>query len=205
MKRKLKKKVIYSLYAVLFVSVLYMILSIDVDSTPDDIDYVSKTIVEEDVPVVAINNVIKRPYNDENVKIVNDYYDYKEDSSEQLNSMIYFEDTYLQSSGISYASGEEFEVLSILDGVVLNVEENDLLGNIVSIDHGNGIVAYYQSLSDVVVKPGDVMSSGSTIGKSGLSNISKDLGSHLNFELSINGNLVNPENYYEHNISDIVG
>ncbi len=207
MKRRLKKRVVYGMYVVLFVSVLYMILSIDVASSPsvDDVDYVSKTIVSEDIPVVAVNNVIKRPYSDSKIRIVSDYYDFKEDASEQLNSIILFEDTYLQNSGVSYVGEGDFEVLSILDGVVLDVSENDLLGNIISIDHGNGIIAYYQSVSDIVVKQGDLVSCGSVIAHSGVSNISKDLGSHLNFELSINGILVNPENYYDHNISDIVG
>lgn len=208
MRRKLKKKVVYSLYVILFIIVVGMIVSIDFVSNPDlsgDVDYVSKTIVEEDVPVVAINNVIKRPYSDDSVKIVSDYYDYTEDSSEQLNSILYFEDTYLQNSGVSYSNGSSFDVLSILDGVVLSVEENDLLGNIVSVDHSNGIVAYYQSLDSVSVKPGDVISCGSVIGISGSSNISKDLGNHLNFELSIKGVLVNPENYYDKNVSDVVG
>ena len=84
-----------------------------------------------------------------------------------------------------------------------SVSENDLLGNIVEIDHGNGIIGYYQSLSDVAVKKGDPVVQGQTLGKSGFSNIAKDLNDHLNFELSINGKLVNPEEYYDRNISDL--
>ena len=152
---------------------------------------------------MLIHNVIKRPYNNENVKIVKDFYDYKDESVEQENSIIYYSDTYLQSSGVSYSSGESFDVVSILDGTVSSVSENDLLGNIVEIDHGNGIIGYYQSLNDVVVKKGDPVVQGQTLGKSGFSNIAKDLNDHLNFELSINGKLVNPEEYYDRNISDL--
>ena len=46
-------------------------------------------------------------------------------------------------------------------------------------------------LKDAVVKQGDV------IGTSGTSNISKELNSHLKFELIKNGQIVNPEEYYD--------
>lgn len=206
-KRRLKKPVEYALYGLVFVSVFGAIFSIESATSPalkkPEIEYVSKTIIEDEEPVVAIHNVIKRPYNNENVKIVKDFYDYKDESVEQENSIIYYSDTYLQSSGVSYSSGESFDVVSILDGTVSSVSENDLLGNIVEIDHGNGIIGYYQSLNDVVVKNGDPVVQGQTLGKSGFSNIAKDLNDHLNFELSINGKLVNPEEYYDRNISDL--
>lgn len=206
-KRRLKKPVVYALYGLVFVAVFGAIFSIESATTPTlkkpEIEYVSKTIIEDNQPVVAINNIIKRPYNNENIKIIKDYYDFKDESVEQENSIIYYEDTYLQSSGVSYGSGESFEVISILDGTVTSVSENELLGNIVEVDHGNGIIGYYQSLSDVVVKKGDTVVQGQTLGKSGFSNIAKDLNDHLNFELSIKGQLVNPENYYDRNISDL--
>ena len=206
-KRKLKKPVAYVLYGLVFVAVFGAIFSIESATAPQlqepDMEYVSKIILEDNEPVVAINNVIKRPYTDENVKILKDYYDYKDEAASQENSIIYYEDTYLQSSGISYGCDSSFDVVSILDGTVSSVSENDLLGNIVEIDHGNGIIGYYQSLSQVDVKSGDTVVQGQKLGKSGFSNIAKNLNDHLNFELSIKGKLVNPEDYYDRNISDL--
>ncbi len=207
-KRRLKKNVSYALYGLVFLAVFGAIFSIESATSPSlknpEVSYVSKTIIEEvDQPVVSINNIIKRPYNNDSVKIVKDYYDYKDEAVEQENSIIYYSDTYLQSSGVSYSADVPFDVISILDGVVTNITENDLLGNIVEIDHGNGIIGYYQSLTDIVVKKGDNVSQGTVLAKSGLSNIAKDLNEHLNFELSINGKLVNPEEYFDRNISDI--
>ena len=207
-KRRLKKNVSYALYGLVFLAVFGAIFSIESATSPSlknpEVSYVSKTIIEEvDQPVVSINNIIKRPYNNDSVKIVKDYYDYKDEAVEQENSIIYYSDTYLQSSGVSYSADVSFDVISILDGVVTNITENDLLGNIVEIDHGNGIIGYYQSLTDIVVKKGDNVSQGTVLAKSGLSNIAKDLNEHLNFELSINGKLVNPEEYFDRNISDI--
>lgn len=206
-KRRLKKPVVYSLYGLVFLAVFGAIFSIESATSPSlqepDMEYVSKTIIENEQPVVAVNNVIKRPYNNENIKILKDYYDFADESVEQENSIIYYEDTYLQSSGVSYGSGESFDVVSILDGTVSSVSENNLLGNIVEIDHGNGIIGYYQSLSVVDVKKGDSVVQGQKIGKSGFSNIAKDLNDHLNFELAIKGKLVNPEEYYDRNVSDL--
>ena len=207
-KRRLKKNVSYALYGLVFFAVFGAIFSIESATSPSlknpEVSYVSKTIIEEvDQPVVSINNIIKRPYNNDSVKIVKDYYDYKDEAVEQENSIIYYSDTYLQSSGVSYSADVPFDVISILDGVVTNITENDLLGNIVEIYHGNGIIGYYQSLTDIIVKKGDNVSQGTVLAKSGLSNIAKDLNEHLNFELSINGKLVNPEEYFERNISDI--
>lgn len=207
-KRRLKKNVSYALYGFVFLAVFGAIFSIESATSPSlknpEVSYVSKTIIEEvDQPVVSINNIIKRPYNNDSVKIVKDYYDYKDEAVEQENSIIYYSDTYLQSSGVSYSADVPFDVISILDGVVTNITENDLLGNIVEIDHGNGIIGYYQSLTDIIVKKGDNVSQGTVLAKSGLSNIAKDLNEHLNFELSINGKLVNPEEYFDRNISDI--
>ena len=76
-KRRLKKPVEYALYGLVFVSVFGAIFSIESATSPTlkkpEIEYVSKTIIEDEEPVVAIHNVIKRPYNNENVKIVKDF------------------------------------------------------------------------------------------------------------------------------------
>ena len=80
-KRRLKKPVEYALYGLVFVSVFGAIFSIESATSPvlkkPEIEYVSKTIIEDEEPVVAIHNVIKRTYTKEKVKIVKDFYDYK--------------------------------------------------------------------------------------------------------------------------------
>ena len=44
---------------------------------------------------------------------------------------------------------------------------------------------------------------GQIIAKSGISNINKDLGNHLHFELYYNGKIVNPEEYYNRNVNEL--
>ena len=206
--RRLKKSVVYSLYAFSFTlllsGVILFVLATN-NSVNPVYDYVSKSIFdyEEDIKVVNSSNVIIRPYKDEEVKIVKDYYDYSGEAEKQEQSLIYYENTYIQSSGVSYAKGNAFDVVSILDGTVVEVKEDSILGNSITIEHTNGIMSVYQSLSNITVKKGDIINAGFVIATSATSNISSELDNHLYFELIINGAPVNPENYYNKQINEI--
>ena len=123
--------------------------------------------------------------------------------AKQKNSLILFENTYLPSTGISYKSDYDFDVVSILDGTVLTVKEDQTLGKIIEIKHDNNIISSYQSLSEILVKVGDTVTQGTIIGKSGTSNLEKELGSHLHFELTIESNTVDPEDYYGKELGNI--
>lgn len=153
--------------------------------------------VYEELPVVATESVIGRPYNNGNVKILQGFYDYRDDTSKQENSIIYYGNTYMQNSGVDYGYKDEFEVLSILDGTVSEVSEDDLMGKTVKIKHSNNLISVYQSLGDVSVKEGDNISSGFIIGKSGKSTINEELGNHLHFEIYYDGEVLNPESCFD--------
>lgn len=203
-KRKLKKSVIPMLYALAIVAVLgcaYMIenvISNQKFENDDHYGYVNKTIFDETVPVVGEQATkMIRPYTDTNVKIVKNYYDYKADSEKQQNSLIYHDNTYIQNSGVSYGGIDNFDVVAVLDGTVVSVKEDKLLGNVVEIKHANDIISVYQSLGKVNVKNNDTVKQGTVIGTCGTSNISKELNNHLNFELIKGGQIVNPEEYYD--------
>lgn len=210
MKRRLKKNVRYGLFGVVLVAFFGFGFSLwtslfpqNVSKSKDPYKYVDKTIFNDVIPVVNEVVAIKRPYNNLDVKIVKGYYDYLDDSEEQEKSLIYSENTYIQSSGVSYGGVSDFEVLSILDGTVIDVKEDSLLGKIVEIRHSNDIISVYQSLSEVSCNVNDVVKAGSVIGISGISNISPSLGSHLHFELIVKGINVNPENYYDKLLNEL--
>ncbi len=172
----------------------------------DDIQYVDGEITEgldRDIPVVSTPSVIVRPYLNNDVKLAKSFYDYKADNESQENSIILFEDTYMQNSGVDYANSEVFDVISILDGSVISVKEDNLLGTTVEVRHSNDLISVYQSLSEVIVKEGDELIQGQIIAKSGTSNINKDLGNHLHFELYYKGSIVNPEEYYNKDINEL--
>lgn len=208
-KRKLKKQVVYSIYAVALVSLFGTLYFIEKSTSPydlnagDDIKYVSKTIFDKDIPVVSTEKTIVRPYVDNEIKVVKAFYDYQADAKEQEKSLILNENTYIQSSGVSYGGKENFEVVAILDGTVTDVKEDNLLGKIVEISHGNEVISVYQSLSDVKIKKDDKITKGQVIGTSGTANIDKDLGNHLYFELIVKGSNVNPEEYYDKKINEL--
>ena len=201
--RKLKKSVIPALYALAIVAVLGSVYLIENAMNNRDFEKedhygkVNKTIIDDTKPVVNEEVTIIRPYKDTQIKIVKNYYDYKGTEESQQNSLIYHDNTYIQNSGVAYGGKENFEVVSVLDGTVVEVKEDKLLGKIVQIKHANDIISVYQSLGTVNVKKDDTVKQGDVIGTSGTSNISKDLNSHLSFELIKSGQIVNPEEYYD--------
>ena len=94
-------------------------------------NYVDGEIVSEydnDIPVVSTSSKIVRPYLDSKVSIYKTFYDYQGEADNQEKSIILYEDTYMQNSGVDYTSDSSFDVISILDGTVINVYENKILG-----------------------------------------------------------------------------
>ena len=205
--RRLRKSTIYLLYSigfVLLVGVAYLIEGAFTHRLDDDTTYVNGTIIDSEVkPVVTDEVVLERPYKNEEIKILKNYYDYKADENSQINAIMTYKNTYMQSSGICYGGIEDFDIVAILDGKVTNVKEDEILGNIVEIEHDNNIISVYQSLKDINVKIGDKISKGDIIGKAGTSNLNKDLNNHLYFELIVNGQIVNPEEYFGKTLNEI--
>lgn len=206
--RRLKKPVVYSLYALGFVMLLgtlYLVESLMTTSSFNGLDdnYVNETIFGNEVPVVNTPEIIIRPYVDKNITIVKSYYNYKDEAKNQENSLLFFENTYLQNSGVSYGREDVFDVVSVLDGTVTSITDDKTLGKIVEITHSNDMISIYQSLSEVNVTENQEIKQGMIVGKSGTCNLEKDLNNHLHFELIIKGLVVNPEDYYDKKVSEI--
>ena len=144
-----------------------------------------------------------KPYISNQVTIGKYFYNHQESNDKQENSIIYYEGTYIQNSGVDYVSKEKFDVVSCLDGTVISVQKSELMGYIVEIKSSNDIILSYQSLSETTVKENDTIKKGQTIGISGKSTIGSELGNHLHLEMYHNGQVVNPEEYYNKNIKDI--
>ena len=207
-KRKLKPFVVPVVYVLSLAMLITSVFFIEriINNTvfkSEDIEDVSNTVdevVEEDtsseVPVVNTDPQIIRPYVNEAVKVVKNYYDYQADSASQEGSILYYGDTYMKNSGVDYSMDSEFDVVSILDGTVMEVVDDEVMGKTIKIKHSNDLISVYQSMGSVEFKVNDTVTQGTIIGKSGENNVSKDLGNHLHFELYYQGNVVNPENYY---------
>ena len=176
---------------ILVVAILLLLNGVTKPPIEENYTYVSNTILEESLPVMNEKTMIINPYLDQGVTVGKEYYDYKGESTHQEKSIVYYDGTYMQNSGVDFISNNVFEVVSILPGTVTDVKEDELLGKIVEIKHDK-YVALYQSLSEVSVKKGDVIFQGQSIGKSGTNELDKAIGNHLHFELSYDGNIVNP-------------
>ena len=199
----LKPFVIPTLYtAFALVVIVSLFLSIEVANEKENLTYVSSAILDEYVPVVNIEEKIKKPFTDQSVVIANNYYDYQSTEEEQQSSTLYHENTYIQNTGINYQSDNPFDVVSILSGEVIEVGEKELLGKSVTIRHDNELISVYQSLGEVSVKKGDKVQTGQVIGKSGSCQLITSSKNNLHFELYVNGTIADPENYYDKTIGE---
>lgn len=212
MKRKLKNLTVPAIYALallVFGTSMYLVQKVVNKKTfePNEnsnMEYVDKEIVNDNiyVPVVVETNIISRPYLNEEVTLSKSFYDSNAENENQENSIIFYENTYMQNSGADYKYKEEFEVISILDGTVIEVANNEILGTTVKIRHENDIISTYQSLSKVNVKADDVVVRGQVIGTSGTCPL-YNTESNLHFELTYQGKNVNPEEYYNKSTDEL--
>lgn len=100
-------------------------------------------------------------------------------------------------NGIDFTAASGSKVYSILDGKVIDVYANVLEGNVVVIEHENGIVSTYGSLDEELkVKEGDLVNRGQEIGSVSETSASEtDAGAHLHFSLTDDGKKINPASY----------
>lgn len=201
MKRKVRIKTIPLLVAILVLIPLLTLIFFREESLSKQNDYVTEDTINDSIPVINTTKKIINPYIDNSVKIGKTYYDYKGESQSQENSITVHDNTYIQNSGIDFTSENQFDVISILEGTVISVKEDNLIGKTIEIKHDNGIISSYQSLSEVNVKKDDYVNQGQVIGKSGTNELDKEIGNHLHLEIYENGNSVNPENYLNKEIN----
>ena len=172
----------------------------------NNVKYVDGEIIDSgdrNIPVVSTSKTIVKPYLDSDVSLVKGFYDYKGDSDSQEKSIIFYENTYMQNSGVDYTCENVFDIISVLDGTVISVQKNDIMGTTIEIRHNNDLISVYQSLSEVNVSKDDKVIQGQIIAKSGSSNIENRDGNYLHFELYYKGKIVNPEEYYNKSLDEL--
>lgn len=204
--RRIKLKrlpLIIAIFAILPILTLAILMTKSLQKDFNDKDFVVESVMENSPqPVIDTTKKMIYPYTSQDVTIGKTYYDYQGEEKSQLNSLILHDNTYIQNTGIDFVSENEFEVVSVLEGTVSDVKEDDTLGKIVEIKHDNGYITSYQSLSETLVKKGDIVNQGQVIGKSGSNELDKELGNHLHFEIYENGQAENPENYLDKEIPE---
>lgn len=99
--------------------------------------------------------------------------------------------------GIDIAAPNGTKVVSPSAGTVIGAEFRTGFGNLVTIDHGNGMVTRYAQLDKFSVKVGDHVSKGMKIGEVGATG-KYATGPHLHFEILQNGEHVDPQSFLQH-------
>jgi len=96
--------------------------------------------------------------------------------------------------GIDYAGGYGSPVIAPANGYIRLVGTVDqgfrLHGNMIGLDHGQGVVSVYLHLSKIYVKEGDFVTAGQTIGAIGATGAVT--GPHLHWGLYVNGEAIDP-------------
>ena len=98
-----------------------------------------------------------------------------------------------QHNGTDICSRTGTRILATAKGVVKKSEYDRYFGHMVEIDHGNGMSTLYAHLSKRLVKPGQTVERGATIGA--LGSTGRSTGPHLHYEVHIGRKPVNPEKY----------
>ncbi|EPY09528.1 MULTISPECIES: M23 family metallopeptidase [Paenibacillus] len=150
---------------------------------------------EDAVEVVATNETLGWPVaNSGDVDVVMPYYDEKASKEEQAAAMVQYKQTFTPNVGIDLARKDKqaFDVVAAMSGKVTRAEQHATNGFVVEVDHGNGMKTVYQSLADVKVKQGDVVKKGDALATAGRSELEKELGVHVHFEVYNENKPVNP-------------
>lgn len=85
------------------------------------------------------------------------------------------------------------EIVAPADGIVVVARNERDMGNMVKIDHRNGLSTSYGHLMKIAVKDGQRVKRGDLIGYVG--NSGRSTGTHLHYSVSLNGVFVNPRKY----------
>lgn len=212
-KKSLKPLVIPTLYMMLVVLFLLftflMSKSFEVAllKNEENMLYVSNEVLMDNVvPVIGTKSestkLVIKPFTDEKVTVAKNYYDYQDEKDAQEKSIIYYDDTYMQNEGVDYVAENIFNCLAVLDGQVIDINDDDINGKSVMIRHNDELISVYQSLGEVNVTLNDTVSQGDIIGTSGVNKLESDYKNHLHFELVYKNASINPEEYYGKSVGE---
>lgn len=96
-------------------------------------------------------------------------------------------------AGLDFAAPIGTPVLAAAGGVVSVAEFSPAYGNMVTIDHGNGLQTLYAHASKLDVKVGEIVRKGQQIAQVG--STGRSTGAHLHFEVHFNGVPQNPARF----------
>lgn len=162
-----------------------------------------------DEPAVEVNSALEKiqmPVADvANSVIKKQFYDVNADEKEQEEALVFYNNRYEPNKGIDIAmkDGKAFEVVAALSGNVTKVQEDALLGNVIEVDHGDGVVTRYQSVTGIQVAVGDEVKQGDVLATASKSQINEEAGTHVHFEIRKEDVAFNPIEFVDKQITAI--
>jgi murein DD-endopeptidase MepM/ murein hydrolase activator NlpD len=95
--------------------------------------------------------------------------------------------------GVDFSAPTGTPILASASGKVVKAESESGYGNVVDVDHGNGLVSRYAHASKILVKLGDLVVRGQTLAEVG--STGRSTAPHLHFEVRLNGVPQNPAKF----------
>ncbi len=95
--------------------------------------------------------------------------------------------------GLDIAAKKGTPIKATADGTVTFAGTQGPMGNMVTIDHGHGLITRYGHLHKILKERGDTVKRGEIVGEVG--STGRSTGSHLHYEVHVKGVPVNPQKY----------
>lgn len=96
-------------------------------------------------------------------------------------------------TGLDISATTGTDIKAVASGTVTCAKYSGSYGNLIKIDHGNGVETWYGHISKMYVKVGQEVKAGDVIAAVG--STGNSTGPHLHLEIRINGTHVNPQKY----------
>ena len=88
-------------------------------------------------------------------------------------------------TGLDFAADPGTQIQAAAGGVVQSTDYHPQYGNLLEIDHGNGLVTRYAHTSKILVRTGDLVKRGQVVALVGTTG--RSTGPHLHFEVLVEG------------------
>ena len=103
--------------------------------------------------------------------------------------------------GVDIASTERAEIRAANRGKVVFADYLGIYGNMILIDHGQGIASLYSHLSSIETKVGALVEKNQPIARSGATGMAG--GDHLHFSMLVHGIFVTPIEWWDQHWIDV--
>jgi len=91
------------------------------------------------------------------------------------------------------AGKEGAKIIATAEGIVTWAEERSGYGNLIEIEHGNGLITRYGHCQSITVKVGQQIKQGDSLGTIG--STGRSTGPHIHYEVIKNGVKIDPMKY----------